>query len=209
MARWRVTYLPAPPADPSRPVSLTIDDPQSASIAALVERLGSGSLGAEWSQGRVIRSIEWAGPLESHRSRRVIEAVAVAAVFVCLAVVLSLFWIFPIGGTVATQHPWSGTAYTGAVCGEGCFSQPLEENFSNGSVVAGTWTAAQPVVLFIATSAGHLCPGGTPSSYGTNGGCSEPGLASGAFGFSAVGGAVYFTFGSQSPENVSVSGTWS
>lgn len=207
MGRWRVTYLPNSSSNPRDAVATTIDDPESESFEVFVTRLSNGSLGVEWNQGRVIQSVEATTNYDVRRRESRNTAIVFVVVAVGVVLSVSLLWISPI--TLLDRHPWSGTEYTGASCGEGCFGQPLTENFPNGSLVAGAWSAPQPVVLFIATTLAHYCPGGSPSSYGQDGGCSEPGESSGSFSFTASGGPVYFTFGSESPENVSVSGSWS
>lgn len=207
MTAWRVTYLPEPTAENRRPRTVTVEDPESPSLETFVARLSGGALGVEWTQGRVIHSVQAIQRNARWYRRPFVTAplIALAVVSVVTAVVLLAF--VPSGPLY--QHPWSATAYTGASCGEGCFSQPATENFPNGSYVSGTWTASQKAVLFIQTSTGNYCPGGTPSSFGRDGSCSEPGVTFGTFDFTAVGGPVYFTFGSQNPENVSLSGYWS
>jgi hypothetical protein len=210
MGVWRVSYLSEPSAETRRVLTVTVDDPESPSIETLVSRLSGGALGIEWTQGRVIRSIE---ALEHRRSRhRRIVLMALLPALVAALVVVSLVFGGFLGGTVPNSapdhHPWSAATYTGAVCGTGCFGQPITESFPNGSQVSGSWSAPQPAVVFIHTTNGTICPGGAPSSYGPNGSCSEPGTVSGTFSFTSVGGAVYFTVGSQNPENVSLIGYW-
>ena len=207
MTAWRVTYLPDSAADPRRSVTVTVEDPESPSLATFLSRLSGGALGVEWTTGRVIQAAE---TFERHVRRQRISVATAIVVGIVVAIVLTGV-VFPGSPTTSSlyQSPWSATAYTGASCGEGCFSQAIAESFPNGSYVAGTWTAALPAVLFIHTANGTLCPGGTPSSYGASGSCSEPGVTSGRFSFTSVGGEVYFTVGSQNPENVNVSGYWS
>jgi len=207
MTAWRVTYLPESTSATRTPVTVTIEDPASPSLGAFVSRLSSGELGIEWAHGRDIRSVQVVESIEHRHRRRLLTAL--------LAVLVAGFMLTGVAalrfdsGSPLYEHPWSGTAYTGASCGEGCFSQPLAESFPNGSYVTGTWTASEPAVVFIQTSSGELCPGGSPSGFFTNGSCSEPGVTSGTFGFSSVGGPVYFVIGSQGPQNVAVSGYWS
>lgn len=207
MTAWRVTYLPESTTETPRPVTVTVEDPESPSLETFVTRISGGALGVEWTQGRVIRSVEAIEHDARRRRRPFVTALLIALVAGSVVTGIALLGIVP--SSPLYQHPWSATTYTGASCGEGCFSQPIAESFPNGSYVSGTWTASQPAVLFIQTSSGTVCPGGTPSNYGPDGSCSEPGVTSGTFGFTSVGGMVYFTFGSQNPENVSVSGSWS
>ena len=207
MPAWRVTYLPDPTGSVAHPLTVTVEDPESASLEAFVSRLHEGALGAEWTTGRVIRSVEASD--HPARSTRRLLWVAVAIILVEAVFVVGVigFGLHSAAGT--QQTPWSATAYTGAACGEGCFSQPVAENFTMGSHVSGTWSAPEPAVLFITAAGENYCPGGSPPSYGANGGCTEPGVTSGSFSFTAPGGYVYFTLGSASPENVTLNGTWS
>jgi len=207
MTAWRVTYLPEPTAESRRPVTVTVEDRESASFEAFVSRLSSGALGAEWTQGRVVRGVVEFDPGESRRGTRVVTVVITAAVVGIVVIALVLLAFVPSGPLY--QHPWSATMFTGAVCATGCFSQPITENFPNGSSVTGTWSAPQPAVLFIHLTSGNICPGGNPSSFGPDGSCSEPGVTFGEFNFTAPGGPVGFTVGSQTPQNVTLSGDWS
>jgi len=207
MSVWRVTYLPESTSETRRPLTVTVADPESPSLETFVSRLSGGALGVEWTQGRVIRSIEAFEHYQNRHRRVLLTALLTALVAASVVTGVMLLGVLP--NSAPYQHPWSGAAYTGASCATGCFSQPIAESFPNGSQVSGTWTAPQPAVVFIHTSNGTICPGGTPSSYGPNGSCSEPGVTSGTFSFASVGGTVYFTVGSQNPENVSLSGYWS
>jgi hypothetical protein len=207
MSAWRVTYLPDSTTETLRPVSVTIEDPGSPSLEAFVSRLTGGAFGVEWTQGRIIRSVEAFERYENQHRRRFVTALLVALVAGIVVTGVALLGFAPTSPLY--QHSWSATTYTGAVCAEGCFGQPIAESFPNGSQVSGSWTAPQPAVIFIHTSNGTICPGGTPSSYGPEGSCSEPGVTSGTFSFASTGGTVDFTAGSQNPENVSVSGYWS
>jgi hypothetical protein len=207
MTAWRVTYLPEPTSETRLPLTVTVEDPESSSLETFVSRLSAGALDAEWTQGRVIRSIE---TFEHYQSRhRRVFLTSLLAALLAASVVTGAILVGIVTNSAPYHHPWSATTYTGASCGVGCFSQPIAESFPNGSQVSGSWTAPQPAVIFIHTSNGTICPGGTPSGYGPNGSCSEPGVTSGTFTFTSFGGTVYFTAGSQNPENVSVSGFWS
>jgi len=207
MSAWRVTYLPESTTDARPAVTVTVEDPESPTLETFVSRLSGGALGLQWTNGRVICSVEAFGRHDS-RNRRYFVTAFIAGVVVGLVFTGVVFLGFNSNSPLY-QHPWSGTAYTGASCGEGCFSQPITESFPNGSYVSGSWIAPQPAVLFIHTTDGNFCPGGTPSSYGPDGSCTEPGVTSGSFSFTSVGGVVVFTVGSQDPENVTVSGYWS
>jgi hypothetical protein len=206
MTAWRVTYLPEPTAETRHPLTVKIEDPESPSLQTFVSRLSGGALGVEWTQGRVIQSIE---TLEQYQSRhRRVYLIAALTALVAASVVTGVFLAGTVPNSAPYHHPWSATTYTGATCAEGCFSQPVAESFPNGSQVSGSWTGGQPAILFIHTSNATFCPGGTPSSYGPSGSCTEPGVTAGTFSFTSVGGTVYFTAGSQNPENVSLSGYW-
>ena len=207
MTVWRVTYLPVPTTETRRPLSVTVADPESPSLETFVTRLSGGALGVEWTRGRVIRSIE---AFEHYQSRhRRVYLTALLAALVAATVLTGVLLAAIVPNSAPYKHPWSAATYTGASCGTGCFSQPIAESFPNGSQVSGSWTAPQPAVIFIHTGNDTICPGGTPSIYGPDGSCSEPGVTSGTFSFTSVGGTVYFTAGSQNPENVSLSGDWS
>jgi hypothetical protein len=204
MTAWRVTYLPAPTMETRRPFAVTVEDPDSPSLETFVSRLSGGALGVEWTQGRVIRSVEAFERYENRRRRLFLTALLTGLVAASVVTGLVLVGVVPSGAPY--RHSWSGTLYTGAASEAGCFSQPLVENFPNGSQISGTWTAPQAAVIFIQTTNGTICPGGTQS---TPNECTEPGVTSGAFEFTFAGGSLSFEAGSQNPENVSVSGDWS
>jgi len=206
MTDWRVTYLPKSTTATRTSVTATIEDPASPSHGSFESIASGGGLGVERTHGRDIRPeqvIEPIGP--PHRGRLLTAMLAVLVAGIVLSAV-AVVRFEPASSPL--EHPWSGTVDTGPPCAEGCFGQPLAESFPNGSYVTGTWTAAEPAVVFIQVNGDELCPGGSPTGPFTNGTCSEPGVTSGTFDFTSVGGPAYFVAGSQGPENVTVSGDW-
>jgi hypothetical protein len=204
MTAWRVTYLPESTSEARRALTVTVVDPESSSLETFVSRLSGGALGAEWTQGRVIRSIE-ANEFYARRRRNPAILASVTVVVAVVSVIAGFALVGVVSHGPPARHAWYGTLYTGAACAEGCFSQPLTEVFPNGSEISGTWTAAQPAVIFIQTTNGTICPGGTQSGSS----CTEPGVISGSFEFRYAEGTLNFVAGSQDPENVSVTGYWS
>jgi hypothetical protein len=74
MTAWRVTYLPAPTTETRRPFAVTVEDPDSPSLETFVSRLSGRALGVEWTQGRVIRSVEAFERYENRRRRLFLTA---------------------------------------------------------------------------------------------------------------------------------------
>jgi hypothetical protein len=198
MTAWRVTYLPESTAGRRRPVTVTVDDPASVTLDSFVVRLSGGALGAEWTRGRVIQSIE--APEHSKRRQRTAGLTALAAVIVVSGVVL-------VGFYVPIPHSWSFTIYASGSCPNGCGDQTIYQSYPNGSQVSGSWSAPYPLSLIISTANGIVCPAGGIQSGPTS--CSQTNAASGSFEFTSMGGTVSFVALSQNPENVSVSGSWS
>jgi len=198
MPAWRVTYLPDATKGVPRRSTVTVEDPESLSLDTFVKRLSEGALGAEWTKGRVIQSVE---ALEvSKRRHRTIGLTALTVAIVVGLIVLGGFVIpFP--------HSWSFTIYASGACPNGCGDQTIYQSFPNGTQVSGSWSAPYPLSLIIQTNHGIVCPQGGTQTSPTD--CTQSSSTSGSFGFSSVGGTVSFVALSQVPENVSVSGSWS
>jgi hypothetical protein len=198
MPAWRVTYLPDSTAVARRRSTVTVEDSESQSLDTFVKRLSEGALGAEWTRGRVIQSVE---ALDAYKRRhRKVALTALTAAIVVGGIVL-------VGFVVPIPHSWSFTIYASGACPNGCGNQMVYQSFPNGTQVTGTWSAPHPLSLIIQTAHGIVCPqGGFQSGPGD---CSQIAGASGSFGFTSVGGTVSFVALSQVPENVSVSGSWS
>jgi hypothetical protein len=198
MSAWRVTYLPGPTSAARRSVTVALEDPGSQTLETFVTRLLSGALGAEWTNGRVIQSIE-SLELFQRRRRRIAFTALTAAIVVGVIVLVGFF--------VPIPHYWSFGIYASGACPNGCGNQEIYQNFPNGTQVSGTWSAPVAVSMLIQTADGIVCAQG--GSQNGPGDCSQTGTTSGSFEFTSVGGTVSFVALSQVPENVSVSGSWS
>jgi hypothetical protein len=192
MTRWRVTYRPVRTEGVSaRRIHVTIDDPASSSIDSFAARLTGGALGAEWTQGRDVQSIQAVVPFIEQNPKALGLTVLVGIGVVILVVV---GFVIPVG------HPWSVSIskLNGAY-----------ESFPNGSQVSGQWAATEPVwVQIVIVSTGTLvCTSNDVSCAPT--GVSGSWVTTGTFQFTSVGGQVQFSALSNDPVNISVIGTWS
>lgn len=170
---------------------MVVDDPGSDSIHSFEARLTTGTLGAEWKQGRDIRSIQ-AVERFTERHPWTLGSTVVAAIGVVVFVL--------VGFGVPLPHSWSFTISKS----DGAF-----ESFPSGSQVSGQWSSPEPVyVQIVIVSTGDLvCPVGGASSGPTS--CSYTWSNTGTFGFTSVGGQVQFIAITNSTENISLTGTWS
>jgi len=198
MPAWRVTYRQDSANATSRWSTVTVDDPESQSLDSFVKRLSDGTLGPEWTQGRVIQSVESLATIR--RAHRTVALTALTAAIVVGVIVL-------VGFVVPFPHSWSFTIHASGACPNGCSDQTIYESFPKGSSVSGTWSAPYPLSLIISTSHGLVCPQGGIQSGPNN--CIQTAASSGSFSFTSVGGNVTFVALSQTPENASVSGSWS
>jgi len=198
MSAWRVTYLPEPTSAARRSVTDTLEDPGTQSLEAFVSRLVSGALGAEWTNGRVIQSIE---SLELFQRRRRRTALATLTTVIVVGAIVLVGFLVPI------PHYWSFRIYASGSCPSGCGDQEIYQSYPNGTQVSGTWSAPEAVSMLIQTAGGIVCPQGGYQSGPRD--CSQTATTSGSFEFTSVGGTVSFVAFSQVPENVSVSGSWS
>jgi len=80
MSAWRVTYLPESTTDARPVVTVTVEDAESPSLEAFVSRLSGGALGLEWTNGRVICSVEAFGRHDGWHRRYFVTALIVGVV---------------------------------------------------------------------------------------------------------------------------------
>jgi len=192
MTRWRVTYRPGPMdrATAGR-IRVTIDDPTSSSLDSFAGRLITGAFGAEWTEGREIRSIEVDEPI-SERHPRVLGLSIIVGVGVAVLLL--------VGFAIPLPHSWSFTIseLNGAY-----------ESYPQGSQVSGQWSAPEPIgIQILVVSTGHfVCTSNDDACSPTS--LSQIWASSGTFQFTSVGGMVQFVALSNSPVNITVSGTWS
>ena len=192
MTRWRVTYQPGPTegATAGR-IHLTIDDPGSSTLDLFAARLTSGALGADWTRGRVIRSIVAVEPFTERHPRA--PGLAVVTGVVVAVIVL-------VGFAIPIPHSWSFMISKT----NGAF-----ESFPSGAQVSGQWSSPVPAYIqIVMVSTGDLvCPSNavdcTPTSL------TETWATTGTFQFTSDGGQVQFITVTSDPVNVTLSGTWS